>query len=174
MICLLGLSIPLRAEDWALEIIPSYSSATAQAIDTRNQAFVVLLTNTSDHDLSTWIENYSWGYDNLSFRITRADGKSFRVIKQQEFFTVNFPCPYLVRSHGHFAWAVTFSPDQWTGFPADWKGSEEVTIQAQFEIDPTKESQEMKVWTGKITSAPMKVTLTRFLKQWYLRRSYSD
>jgi hypothetical protein len=170
----LSLSLSLAAADWALEIIPNGSNAAGQSIDTRSQAFVVLLTNTSDHDLNTWIEEFSWGYDNLSFLVTRADGSSFRVVKQQELFTMNVAIPYLVRSHGHFAWAVTFSPDEWTGFPANWKGTEDVTIQARFEIDPTPQSKEMKVWTGKVESLPMKVTLTRFLKQWYMRKTYSD
>jgi len=174
IVCFLSLSISLLAADWALEIIPTGNGTAGQSIDTRNEAFVVLLTNTSDHDLSTWIEEFSWGYDNLSFLITRADGSSFSVVKKPEFFTVNEAVPYLVRPRGHFAWAVTFSPDEWTGFPANWKGYEEVTIQARFEIDPTSESKEMKVWTGKIESPPLKVSLTRFLKQWYLKRSYSD
>jgi hypothetical protein len=174
IVCFLSLAISLPAADWALEIIPSVVSTAGQSIDTRNEAFVVLLTNTSDRDLNTWIEEFSWGYDNLSFLVTRADGSIFRIVKQPEMFTVNVAIPYLVRSHGHFAWAVTFSPDEWTGFPANWSGSEEVAIQARFEIDPTPQSKEMKVWTGKIESSPMKVMLTRFLKQWYLRRSYSD
>jgi hypothetical protein len=174
IIYFLGLSISLSAADWALEIIPNGKNREGQGIDTRNEAFVVLLTNTSGHDLYNWPEEFSWGYDNLSFLIERSNGSSFRVLRKQEGFTVNIAFPNLVKPHGHFAWAVTFSPDEWTGFPADWKGSEEVTIRARFEIDPTRESKEMKVWTGKIESPPIKVTLTRFLKQWYLRRSYSD
>ena len=145
----LSLSISLSAADWTLEIIPNGSSAAEKSIDTRNEAFVVLLTNTSDRDLNTWIEEFSWGYDNLSFLITRTDGSSFRVSKQPEMFTVNVAVPFLVKPHAHFAWAVTFSPDQWTGFPADWKGSEEVSIQAQFEINPTPESSKMKVLDGQ-------------------------
>ena len=135
---------------------------------------MVLLTNTSASDLSTWTQDYSWGYDNLSFLIVRADGTSFHVKRKPEIFTKNGPIPYLIRPHDHFAWAVTFSPDDWTGFPSDWKGSEDVSMKAVFEINETPESTRLKVWTGIVESPSIKVNLTRFLKQWYLKRSYSN
>ena len=121
-----------------------------------------------------WIEEFSWGYDNLTFAITRAGGTSFRVQKKPQYFTVNMAIPNLVKPGGHFAWVVTFSPDEWVGFPSDWKGSEDVSMQARFKIDPTPESKELHVWTGTVESPSIKVNLTRFLKQWYLKKSYSD
>jgi hypothetical protein len=160
-----ALIVPSYAADWALEIVPTHSAGDVSDIDTRGAAFLVLMTNTTDHNLNVWTDEYSWGYDNLSFDVKRSSGKAFRIIRVPEMFTMNMALPYLVRPGAHYAWAVTLASDKWNGFPPDWKGSEEVTIQAKFEIDPTKESKELTVWTGMIKSKPMKTTLVRYEKK---------
>ncbi len=173
-LCCAGCALVVHADDWSLEIIPTYKSTQEQTIDTRGSAFVVLLTNHSGHDATIWANIYSWGYDDLSFLVTRADGKTFSIKRKQEMFTVNFPVCYLIRSGGHYAWSVTFSPDLWEGFPSDWKGEEKITLKAIFEIKPTPQSKEMKVWTGRVESPQTPVTLVRFKKEWYLKIDRSE
>jgi len=136
----------------------------------------VLLTNITHQELRVWTEEYSWGYDNLSFIVTRANGGTFHIVRQPEAFTMNIPVYYLVKPGGHYAWSVTLSPSTWTGFPDNWTGSEKVTIQAQLETKSTLESKENNVWTGKVLSMPMKVTLIRFPRkdQVYFERVYPD
>ena len=72
-------------DPWTLRIVPTWSSPERGAIincATKESYFYVVLTNTSQSDMSVWREWCSWGYFCLSFEITLPDGKTFHVKKR--------------------------------------------------------------------------------------------
>lgn len=170
-LCLLCISISLRADDWSLEIVPTDVSHKGDTIrcDSATPAFFVILTNKSNHDLVIWKEWCSWGWFNLTFEVTRADGRGFTLQKGGRGWMFNTPDPYLVKPNCHYVWAVTLAKPDWEGFPKDWKDGELVTFRAIFENkkdsaagsdkvnNPLKLPPEM--WIGKVVSEPITVNL---------------
>ena len=88
LVILAGLSFSnLRAADVSIQIVEQ--SSTAKTAGDPRCTYDVVLTNTSRHRLSIWDEACSWGYYNLSFEFTRADGRVVRVEKTPIDFTMN-------------------------------------------------------------------------------------
>jgi hypothetical protein len=73
-------SLPVRAADWAIDVVPSDSGKEKKVISIYDP-FCVVLTNVTDHDLTVWKEWCSWGYFNLTFEFTGKDGKVVQVKK---------------------------------------------------------------------------------------------
>jgi hypothetical protein len=155
--------LQVHAAEWQLEIVPTEISTNRNVINTAHSSFYVVLSNVSTSDLCVWREWCSWGYFSLSFTISMPDGKSFEVNKKTHAWTKNYPDPYLVRPGRYFVWNVGLSPNEWQGFPSDWKDSE-VTIQAHFQ--QTKDEglsstgkEPPNVWFGEVSSDSLKVAL---------------
>jgi hypothetical protein len=87
-VVMVGLSFSgLRAADVSIQIVEQ--SSTAKKAGDSRCTYDVVLTNTSRHRLSIWDEACSWGYYNLSFEFSRADGRVVRVEKTPIDFTMN-------------------------------------------------------------------------------------
>jgi hypothetical protein len=110
-----------HADDWSLEIVPSHSVADKVVLSSDNLTpdFHVILTNRGDRAWKVWESWNSWGWWNLSFDVTRADGRKFHLQKGGRGWSWNGPDTFLVRPGLCFVWPVRFD-ETWTGFPNDW------------------------------------------------------
>jgi len=133
-LCLWALWTGARAADWSLEIAPTSPANPIRVIHVGSPApaFDAVLTNTSDHPLVLWKEWCSFGYFNLSFQVTRADGEVFILRRLVGSWYGNFPDPQTVAPGQPFAWPVVLDAN-WGTFPKNWQDGESVTIRAIYE-----------------------------------------
>ena len=124
--------------------------------------FYVVLTNVSKGPQSIWEYWNSWGYQAISFELTTADGKKFVLSKKQEEFTANFPSTFIVEPGEHQVYPIRLD-EWWETHPALPKRDEmPITLKAVYEVTPTPEATEYKVWTGRLESHSYNFSL----RQW--------
>lgn len=150
---------------FTIAIAPRVSYGDAGTIEMARKStrdFYVVLTNVSQSNQSSWEYWNSWGYQTISFELTAADGKKSIVSKRAQGFTKNYPSTFLVKPGEHEVFAVRFD-EQWETKPVLAKKNEmPITLKAIYEVPPTTESGENKVWTGRVESHSYKLTL----QQW--------
>jgi hypothetical protein len=102
------------------------------------------------------------GYRTISFELTTVAGKKFVVSKRPGMFTANFPSTYLIEPGEHQVFAIRL--DQWwETHPTLPKADEtQIMLKAIYEVPPTTEAAQHKVWTGHLESR----TYNLNLKQW--------
>lgn len=114
--------------------------------------FYVVLTNISGEPQPVWETWNSWGYQTISFELATSDGKKYIVSKAHEGFTRNFPSTFLVKPGEHQIYTIRLD-EQWETHPALTKTDElPITLKAVFEVTPSPEAKEFKVWTGRVES----------------------
>jgi len=124
--------------------------------------FHVVLTNTSAKPLKIWADSNSWGYDALSFRLTR-DGQALEAKKPPANFTRNVPKSItLAVGRAHVIDVYFADPKQWTGFALPANGEAQVGLCADFNVKASEEALKYGVWTGSISSECLTVTLARW------------
>ena len=124
--------------------------------------FYVVLTNVSGLPQAVWESWNSWGYQTISFELTTTDGKKFIVSKRPGMFTVNFPSTFLVKPGEHQVYAIRLD-EWWETHPTLPKSDEmPITLKAVYEVTPTPEATQYKVWTGRVESHSYNFTL----RQW--------
>lgn len=160
-ISMLTLGAKQEEAPWTLRIVPTLcSEKSGTVIDnaTADSYFYVVLSNTSKSDMSVWREWCSWGHGCLSFGITMPDGKSFSVAKvQDKSYGKNWADSFVVKPGNHFVYKVRFD-DEWKGFPENWK-NQKIRIKAFFAIAKDRQTERLKVWTGKLESPAIEATL---------------
>jgi hypothetical protein len=170
----------VTAADLSVDIVPESSGGKDKQGINIWRTFFVILTNTSDHKLSVWNEECSWGYFNLSFEFTGKDGKVFRTSKNPIGFTVNFPSGYVVLPGKHFVLAVAFR--NWVRKDIrDWSNTEKLdgtmTMKAIYKNtneafpgekpNPLNKYSDVEqklfdsAWVGEAQSEPIQVTIER-------------
>jgi hypothetical protein len=136
--------------------------STPHDVDLPRRDFYVLLSNVSKQPQTVWEDWNSWGYQAISFELTTADGKKYVLSKRQQVFTANLPSTVVIEPGEHQVHVIHL--DEWwethTALPktADLP----ITLKAIYEVTPTSESAEFKVWTGRIESHTYNFTL----RQW--------
>jgi len=121
--------------------------------------FYVVLTNESKKPQPVWEIWNSWGYQNVSFELTTTDGKKFIVSKRQQEFTMNFPSTFLIEPGEHQVYAIRLD-ESWETHPTLPKLDEmRITLKAIYEVAPTSEAVQFKVWTGRLESRSYNLTL---------------
>ena len=124
--------------------------------------FYVVLTNVSREPQPVWEDWNSWGYRTISFEFTTADGKKVVVRRRQGYFTKNAPSTYLVQPGEHQLYPIRLD-ERWETHPALPKSDEmAITLKAVYEVTPTPEVNEYKVWTGRLESHSYNFSL----RQW--------
>jgi len=114
--------------------------------------FYVVLTNVSREPQAVWESWNSWGYQAISFELATKDGKEFVLSKRPGIFTVNFPSTFLVEPGEHQVYAIGLD-EWWEAHPTLPKRDEmPITLKAVYEVTPTPEAKEFKVWTGRLES----------------------
>ena len=152
---------------FSLSIVPEtsrgegFGSSIEMAHD-KPREFYVVLTNSSSEPQAVWEDWNSWGYQTVSFELTNVDGKKFHVSRRPGIFTVNFPSTFLISPGEHQVYAIRL--DQWweTQPPLPKTDETDITLKAIYEVPPTPEAAQYKVWTGRLESR----TYNFKLRQW--------
>ncbi len=114
--------------------------------------FYVVLTNVSTEPQAVWEYWNSWGYQTVSFELTTVDGKKFLVTRRQGEFTKNYPSTFLIQSGEHQVYAIRLD-EWWETHPLLPKTDEmAIKLKAIYEVHPTPEAAQYKVWTGRLES----------------------
>jgi hypothetical protein len=121
------LAIGLHAADWSIEIVGYRADEPLQVIRFGDTEVYVGLRNISGHELMLWKDSCSWGGENLTFEVTRANGQTFRLQKTLDYYYSNHPDPQWVEPNGLFSLKVNFN-QIWGSFPKDWKSGEKVKL----------------------------------------------
>jgi hypothetical protein len=149
---------------FSLAVVPTFGGVGGTIQMARNKArdFYVVLTNVSGESQAVWESWNSWGYRAISIEMTTADGKRFVVSRRQGYFTKNYPSTFLIGSGEHQVYAIHLD-EWWETHPSLPKtDNTPVTLKAVYEISPTPESAQYKVWAGRIESHSYKFSL----QQW--------
>ena len=135
---------------------------TPHDADLPGRDFYVLLSNVFKRPQTVSEDWNSWGYQAISFELTTADGKKHVVSKRQQIFTENFPSTVVIEPGEHQVYVIHFD-EWWEIHPPIPKTDEmSITLKAIYEVSPTPESAQYKVWTGRLESHDYKF----FLRQW--------
>jgi hypothetical protein len=150
---------------FSLSIAPTNSFGAGGSItmaQSKTREFFVVLTNVSKDPQPVWEYWNSWGYQNISFELTTGDGRKFVVSKRRQDFTMNFPSTFLIQPDEHQVYAIHLDKE-WETQPTLPKADEmPVTLKAIYEVPPTPEAAQHKVWTGRVESRSYKLAL----RQW--------
>jgi hypothetical protein len=149
---------------FSLSVVPQTSheepfGSSIEMAHNKPHEFFVVLTNVSPDTQPVWENWNSWGYQNVSFELTTANGKKFVVSRRQEDFTRNFPSTFLISSGEHQVYPIRLD-ELWETHPTLPKIDEmSVTLKAIYEVSPTAETAQYHVWTGHLESRSYKLTL---------------
>ena len=117
-----------------------------------NRDFYVLLSNVSKEPQIVWEDWNSWGYYSISFELTTNDGKKYILSKRDTGFTMNYPSTVVIEPGEHVVYPIHLD-EWWETHPSIPKAPElPITLKAKYEISPTPESAQYKVWTGHVES----------------------
>jgi len=145
-----------------LAVVPSTSSADARGItiaEKQPNEFYVVLTNVSIEAQPVWATWNSWGYQTISFEFTMADGQKIVVAKRQQGFTMNFPSTFDIPPGEHQVYPIRLDKDWDTGPKLSKLEDATVDLKAIYEVSRTPESEEYKVWTGRVESGSYMFTV---------------
>lgn len=116
--------------------------AVGSSLDSRDVAkepvrFLVLLENTSNHDIGIYRQWNSWGYYAIHFVVEGADGTQAVIKKGLRAWSRNYPdCFWLAPGITH-AFPICFTSDEWNGLEAlSAKGAR---LKAVFQQKPVEE-----------------------------------
>jgi hypothetical protein len=119
--------------------------------------FYVVLTNVSNDPqaaFETWNE---WGYQAVSFEAQTADGHTIAISKKSKGFRANAPATFIIPPGEHMVYSISLD-EEWDAVPmpptmADADATPiKILIKAIYEVKPTPEAAEEKVWTGRLES----------------------
>jgi hypothetical protein len=157
----------VQKSPFSLSVVPETSrgegfGSTIDMAHDKPRDFYVVLTNVSPEPQPVWEVWNSWGYRTISFELATVAGKKFVVSKRPGMFTANFPSTYLIEPGEHQVFAIRL--DQWwETHPTFPKADEtQIMLKAIYEVPPTTEAAQHKVWTGHLESR----TYNLNLKQW--------
>lgn len=129
-------------------------------------SFYVILTNVSKETQPVFETSNSWGYYALSFELQMADGRIVAITKKPTGFTRNIPGTFVIPPGEQMVYPIRLD-DEWDAVPplpiAD-KSPIAVTIKAIYEVKPTPESAQQKVWTGRAESRGYQFNFTHWLE----------
>jgi len=150
---------------FSLSIVPTNSSGEVGSItmaQSKARDFYVVLTNVSKDPQPVWESWNSWGYQNISFELMTTEGRKFVLTTRQQDFTRNFPSTFLIQPGEHLVYAIRL--DKWWEVRPTLPKSDEmpITLKAIYDVSPTPEAAQYKVWIGRVESRSYKLTL----RQW--------
>jgi len=150
---------------FSIAVVPTTSrdeSSTIEMARKTPREFFVVLTNVSQQDQLVWETWNSWGYQTISFELSTADGRKVLVSMRNQGFTVNFPGTFLIRPGEHQVFAIRLGTEWETHPSLAMKNEMPIKLKAVYEVHPTDESAQYKVWIGRIESRVYDLTL----RQW--------
>ena len=152
---------------FSLSVVPTTSfgrqfGSSITMAHNKPRDFYVVVTNVSKEPQAVWEYWNSWGYQAISFELTTTDGKKFVASKRQEVFTVNFPSTFLIEPGEYQVYAIRLDKSWETNPPLPKADEMPITLKAIYQVSPTPEATQYKVWTGRIESRSYNLTL----RQW--------
>ncbi len=150
--------------------------ATVSKADAQNPPFSISIVPETNHvqpfggstamaspeTQAVWEDWNSWGYQNVSFELVTENGKKVLLSKRQAEFTTNFPSTFLIEPRENQVYDIRLD-EEWKAQPTLAKSDEmAITLKAIYEVPPTPEAAEYKVWTGRVESRSYKFKL----RQW--------
>lgn len=153
-------STALAGSDWRLELVPSRNSVGKGSILYATKPldkFYIVLHNTSRRDQHVWRDWCPLGYENLGLRAKLADGSEVTLSRTPKKWDKFYPDAALVRAGQSYVYEVHLAGSTWKGIEKLPKEPFELTV--VYQVPVTKESAEKHVWTGKVTSESMTVTI---------------
>ena len=162
-------NLQLGQAPFSISVVPTKSSEEpfGRRITMAKEAprfFYVILSNISKKPQAVFEDWNSWGYQAVSFEIETSDGHKFTVSHKLEPFTRNFPSVFLIPPGEHMVYRISFD-DRWEATPSIPMAVQtpiEITIKAIYELRPTPESVQEKVWAGRVESTVYHFKLTHY------------
>lgn len=154
--------MPLHAESSALKLsisVPSSPTGEHVLDPARISHFHVILSNSSDKPQRVWAPWSESGCAMLSFVLTDVNGKASQV-KRREIVRVSHPLSEacVLRPEESLVIDVYFADsDAWEGFPVGRVAT--LSMRAVFEARPDPATEISKVWTGKVISEALMITI---------------
>lgn len=154
--------------DWEIELVPSRNSAGKGAVLYATKPldkFYIVLHNTSGKDQHVWRDWCPWGYENFTLHAALADGRKVVLSRTLKKWDKSYPDAALVRAGKSYVFEVHLAGRTWKG-GKDGVGLEELSatpfkLTVVYQVPVTEESAQKHVWTGKVSSKPMTVTIRR-------------
>jgi hypothetical protein len=146
----------------SIVIPPSYDGSRQVSVENKFSEFHVLLKNISGKPQRIWREWCSWGRHNLSFELT-IEGEKMLITKTVISYLKNYPDDEVIDPNEFVVFDVFIASGGWLNLPKIKEGQNRLMgeLKAIYEIAPEAEAKELGVWTGKIESAPVKVTVIK-------------
>lgn len=116
--------------------------------------FYVVLTNVSEDPQEAFESWNSWGYQAISFEVQTADGHTVAISKKPPALRANFPSTFIIPPGEHMVYPISLD-EQWDVIPMLPMADQtpiKISIKAIYEVNPTPEAAEEKVWTGRTES----------------------
>jgi len=139
----------------SIAILVDKNDSGARTIKPRGR-FQVVFTNQTERPIRLWDDECQFGWETLSFRAKENDGTTSLMHRPAigASYWKNKRLKTIVIPPGDtFIWDV--NPSRWAGAPEP-NNEKPVTLTAVFEIKPTEPAKAQGVWTGLITSEPIK------------------
>lgn len=128
-----------------------------------NSHFPLVLRNLSREPVRVWREWCSWGYFAASFVAVAADGTQSLVKKRDREWGKNFPDFDEIGPGESIVRDIYFGSDDWENFPRrTGSGGHAIKLKAIFAIEPDGDAKKHRVWTGKVRSPEIEVTVFGF------------
>jgi hypothetical protein len=138
---------------------PLYRGARGLSVSGKESHFHVIVSNVSKQPQKVWRNWCSWGYFNLTFKVTDEAGKETILSKIGRAWTKNFPDSWTLEP-GDMLDIEVHAAD-WANFPMPAPGKNRtVRLQAVYEINPDPAAAKESVWTGRVASETREYVLT--------------
>jgi hypothetical protein len=139
---------------------PSTITLTLIAHEQASPQLAVVLTNTSSKPIRVWSDTCSWGYRNLSFKMTDPSGRLFVVEKVERGWEKNVPVWDTLAPGASKTTEVTFNQSEWKGLPAP-RGKEpsELRVRALYQSAASYPQRMNAIWVGLVESTEVQLTI---------------
>lgn len=127
-------------------------------LNNRHASFYVILINNTDHNQNIWKEQCSWGYGNLFFKLM-VDGTSYIIKKKLIAWGENPLVYWTMGPNDYFVYNVTLIDKIWDGIPPSLDNKKAMLTAIYEIVEEDKHAKEFNIWTGKIESNSLDVTI---------------
>jgi len=141
----------------SISVVPAWSGPSRRGISMATNTIdtsYVIVTNVSDDAQTAFETSNSWGYYAVSFELQTVDGRTLTITKKPQAFTKNTPTTFVIPPGEQMVFPVKLDAE-WDAVPplpiAD-ETPTAVTLKAIYEVKPTPESAQQKVWSGRVES----------------------
>jgi hypothetical protein len=141
----------------SISFVPAWSGPSGRGISMATNTldtFYVIVTNVSDDVQTAFRTSNSWGYYAVSFELQTVDGRTFAISKKPQAFTKNTPTTFVIPPREQMVFPIKLDAE-WDAVPPLPIADETplaVTLKAIYEVKPTPESAQQKVWSGRVES----------------------